>query len=123
MTSAYDKLKGELVGREEALLRKEARRDPDTIAGLIEDRCVEVTIAGQEREYRIGDCLESVDGELYIDDGAVSMTEIAEDAVLLRYVGARVKKNLRQKARFCSVWKKSGGQWKLAFRQGTIIVD
>jgi len=123
MASEQDRLKKELLAREESLMRNDTRNDPDKVAGLIDDHCVEVTVAGKQRDYRRGDSFESVDGELYIDDSTVRMIDISDDAKLLLYVGAKVKKNLRLKSSFCSIWKSIDGEWKMIFHQGTSIAD
>lgn len=123
MGKEAERTQAELVLKEESLLENSTRNAPRQIAELLDDNCLEFEASGKRRVYRRGDRLENADGVLYIDSASVSSVNLSEDCVLLLYVGVKVNKNIRTKSNCSSIWKRSGGQWKMAFHQGTLIPE
>jgi hypothetical protein len=123
MENEAERTQAELILKEESLLENSTRNTPRQIAELLDDNCVEFEASGKRRVYRRGERLENADGVLYIDSASVSSINLSENCVLLLYVGVKVNKNIRTKSNCSSVWKRSEGQWKMAFHQGTPIPE
>lgn len=119
MWDEEEKLKRELVSKEEALLENNIRNDPKRIAEIIDADCIEITASGRQNSYRPGESFENLDGALYIDSHSVRMRDLSEDCKLLLYIGVRVVRNNRIKSYHSSVWKEVDGKWKIVFHQGT----
>lgn len=119
MATETDRIRKELILKEEQLLKNSIRNDAGKIAELIDDNCIEFTASGRQNVYRPGELFGSVDGESYIDSDSVRLVDLSEDCKLLLYVAAKVNKNTRLKSNHSSIWKKSDGTWKMVFHQGT----
>jgi len=116
-------MREELILKEESLLENSTRNAPGLLAELLDDNCIEFAASGKQCIYRRGDKLEKADGVLYIDSASVRSINLAEDCVLLLYVGVQVNKNVRTKSNCSSIWKRVDGEWKMAFHQGTNIPE
>jgi hypothetical protein len=119
MGTEEDKIRKELVAKEEQLLKNSIRNDPSKIAELIEESYVEFTAAGKQINYRPGELFGTVEGELYIDSSSVKMVDLSEDCKLLLYVAAKVNKNTRIKSNHSSIWRRTDRKWKIVFHQAT----
>ena len=119
MGTEADKIRKELILKEEQLLKNSIRNDAGKIAELIDDTCIEFTASGRQNVYRPGELFGSVDGESYIDSDSIHLIDLSEDCKLLLYVAAKVNKNTRLKSNHSSIWKKNNGTWKMVFHQGT----
>ena len=109
----------ELISKEEQLLENDIRNDAQRLAEILDDRYVEFTPSGERNRHRAGGPLEMTSGVSYIDSKNVSLIDLAEDCKILLYVAVKVSKNVRIKSNCSSVWKKTGGNWKIVFHQGT----
>lgn len=109
----------ELISKEEQLLENDIRNDANRLAEIIDDHCIEFTPSGKQNRYRSGAQFEMTSGVSYIDSNTVSLIDLAEDCKLLLYVTVKVNKNVRMKSNCSSVWKETGGNWKIVFHQGT----
>lgn len=114
-----DRLRKELVAKEELLLDNAIRNDAGKIAELLDASFVEFTSSGAQYRYSPGATFGDLDGVSYLDRDTVRMLNLADDCKLLLYVNSRVCKNARMKSNRSSVWKKIDGKWKLVFHQGT----
>ncbi|PKL26699.1 MAG: DUF4440 domain-containing protein [Spirochaetae bacterium HGW-Spirochaetae-3] len=119
MGNEETRLLKELILKEERLLENSIRNDADKIAELIHADCVEFSASGKQNKYRPGESFGNIDGILYIDSNSVRMVDLADDCRLLLYVGTKVTENTRLKSNRSSIWKKSDGDWKMIFHQGT----
>lgn len=123
MVNEEERLRKELISKEEQLLENSIRKDAAKIAELLDDSCIEFTASGRQQIYHPGEQFGNVDGELYIDSNTIRFIDISEDCKLLLYVGAKVNKNVRMKSNHSSLWKKTDGKWKMIFHQGTNCPD
>lgn len=123
MANDVDRIREELVLKEEKLLENGFRRDADNVAGLVDEGCVEITEFGIRHEYRPGQGFEKVDGELYIQSDTLKLIDLSEACKLLLYTAAKVRANTRSKSSCSSVWKKTGGTWRLVFHQRTSLQE
>ena len=123
MGNEAERIQAELIAKEESLLENSTRNAPRRVAELLDDSCVDFETSGKRSVYRRGDRLENADGVLYIDSASVSSMSLSEDCILLLYIGVKVNKNVRIKSNCSSIWKRSEGQWKMAFHQGTPIPE
>jgi ribonuclease HI len=114
-----DRLRKELVAKEELLLDNAVRNDAGMIAELLDANFVEFTSSGAQYRYSPGATFGDLEGVSYLERDSVTMTDLADDCKLLVYVNSRVCKNARIKSNRSSVWKKTDGKWKLVFHQGT----
>lgn len=114
-----DRLRKELVAKEELLLDNAVRNDAGKIAELLDANFVEFTSSGAQYRYSPGATFGDIDGISYVDCDTVRMLDISDNCKLLLYVNSRVCKNARIKSNRSSVWKKIDGKWKLVFHQGT----
>jgi ribonuclease HI len=123
MGNEAEGMQEKLILKEESLLENSTRNDPSLIEKLMDDNCIEFSASGRQRVYRRGDKMENADGVLYIDSATVRSINLSEDCILLLYVGVKVNKNVRTKSNCSSVWKKTDGEWKMVFHQGTNIPE
>jgi len=114
----------EVVALELALLKAPTRHDPDFLKTVLDDDMIEFGKSGYAYDKtRILDALSGSKGEPAPDDllemGGIRVVHLASDVVLLLYKlkskGGPEVPSLRS-----SVWKQTGGQWRLVFHQGTI---
>jgi hypothetical protein len=119
MLNADERLKKDLILKEELLLDNIVRIDAKKISELIDASYTEFTEIGTQAKWRPGDPFEVQNGVLYIDSSTVKLVDLSDDCKLLLFVSAKVNKNSRQKANCSSVWRKNDGKWKLAFHQRT----
>lgn len=119
MATEEERIKRDLILKEEQLLENNIRNDAKKIAELVDEKCIEIAETGKQSKYRSGSQFENVDGVLYIDSSSVQLIELAENCRLLLYVAAQVKKNARMKSSCSSIWKKNDGEWKVVFHQRT----
>lgn len=119
MKNEEDRIKSELILKEEQLLENDIRNDGSSITELIEDKCIEISASGKQRIYKSGELFGNVDGELYIVSNSVRLINISDDCKLLLYIVEKVNKNKRLKSNRSSIWKKTDGKWKMIFHQGT----
>jgi len=120
---ADDRLKRELILKEEALLENSVRNDARRIAALIQEGCIEISSSGRQRIYQTGELFENLEGELYIVSNSVRLMSLGEDCKLLQYSAGMVTKNSRVKSIRSSIWQRIDGQWKMRFHQGTNCTD
>ena len=123
MGNEAERMREELILKEENLLENSTRNAPGLLAELLDDNCIEFTASGKQRIYRRGDKFDNADGVLYIDSASVRSMDLSEDCVLLLYVGVKVNKNLRTKSNCSSIWKRIDGEWKMLFHQATTIPE
>lgn len=114
-----NRIRKELILKEEQLLENDIRNDASRIAELITDNCIELTASGKQLHYRHGELFGSVDGVSYIDSNTVKLVDLSEDCKLVVYIAAKVNKNTRMKSNNSSVWKKTDGKWMMVFHQVT----
>jgi len=119
MVTEEDRIRKELVSKEEQLLKNSVRNDAAKIAELVDDNCIEFTASGKQSNYKPGELFGNVDGELYIVSDSAKLIHLSENCRLLLYVAAKVNKNTRVKSIHSSIWKKVNGRWKMVFHQGT----
>jgi hypothetical protein len=119
MGTEEEKVKKELILKEEQLLENNIRNDAKKIAELVDEKCIEIAETGKQSNYRSGSLFGNVEGVLYIDSSSVQLVELSENCKLLLYIAAQVKKNVRMKSSCSSIWKKNDGQWKVVFHQRT----
>ena len=119
MDKDEEKLRKELVLKEELLLENATRSNADRIRELIGGNCIEIIENGKQYAYKPGELFGDVSGVLYIDSNTISMMELSTACRLLLYTAARVNKNTRTKYACSSIWKNDEGTWKLVFHQRT----
>lgn len=114
----------EVVGLERALLRAPTRHDPGFLAGVLGDEMIEFGKSGYVYDKsRILSALTASKGEPAPDDRlemtGIRVVQLAPEVVLLLYKltskDGQAVPSLRS-----SVWKRTDGQWRLTFHQGTI---
>jgi hypothetical protein len=118
-----DRIKKELLAKEEQLLENAVRNDAAKIADLIDGSCLFYTASGKPQTYRPGEIFVNLDGVLYIDSNSVRYVDLSENCKLLVYIAAKVNKNTRTKSNHSSIWKKNDGKWKMVFHQMTNCSD
>ena len=123
MATEKDKLKRELMLKEERLLENATRTDTLKLDEILGPGCIAQLEDGRRVDYAPGSLFDVVEGALYIESDAIDLVDLAEDCKLLVYVAAKVNKNKRSKYRCGSVWKKADGTWKIAFHQRTPMPD
>lgn len=123
MLSDDERIRKELILKEEQLLENTIRNDASKIEELIDNNSIEFTASGKQHNYRTGELFGNVDGVLYIDSNTVKMVDLADNCKLLVYVATKVTKNIRVKSNCSSVWKKTNDKWKIVFHQATNSVD
>lgn len=119
MGTEEDRIKKELLLKEEQLLENAVRNDAAKIGDLIDASCLDCTATGKQQTYQPGALFENVEGVLYIDSNTVRYVDLSEDCKLLVYIAAKVNKNTRMKSNHSSIWKKRDGKWKMVFHQAT----
>jgi hypothetical protein len=123
MVTEEDKIKKELILKEELLLENSTRTDGDKIADLIDTLYTEISEAGKQYQFKVGDCFVPLDGALYIDSNTTRLIPLSADCKILTYIAAKVSKNTRSKFVCSSVWKKTGTAWKIAFHHRTNCIE
>ncbi len=115
-----DRIKKELVMKEEQLLENKIRNNADKLAELIDDNCIDFSAAGKQHKYKSGDLFGEISGVSYIDSNSIELVDIADNCKLLLYIAAKVNNNTRIKSNCSSIWKRKEEQWKIIFHQETI---
>ncbi len=108
-----------ILSLEDALLQAEVRQCAAKIESLLSGDFFEFGSSGSVYRYTKGDAFAPVDG--YQITG-FSVAELSPECVLATYSitlsqGERAKRSLRS-----TIWRKSEGQWKAVFHQGTPVL-
>lgn len=120
MNNEEKALKEVLLFKEEQLLDKVIRTNPDKIKELISDDFIEFTSSGKQYFYSAGDTFRELPGKTAIDYNSIILKRICADAALLLYTAAVKQDNERVTiSNRCSIWKIIDGSWKIVFHQGT----
>ena len=122
MKTDGERLKEELILKEEQLLNNAIRNDASKIADLIQNGCIEILSSGKQQIFQQGQLFGNADGELYIISKSEKMIDLSDDCKLLLYVAGKVSKNERLTSSRSSIWKKIDGKWKMIFHQGTNFI-
>jgi hypothetical protein len=117
-----DSCMSEIAVKEESLFNNAVRGNADDLVKILSENSISIDENG-ETKFIQGQCLELLDGVLYISDDTAKMTRLAENIVLFTYEAVKVKKDKRTKANCSSLWKKENELWKMVFHQRTIISE
>jgi hypothetical protein len=110
-----------VIDREVALLTSEVRRSPEQLETLLAPDFVEIGASG--RLWSRAEIIRALVAETRPDHPAADVREIegryvAEDLVLLTFVTDSPSRRVRR----CSLWRRTtGGQWQIAYHQGTPV--
>ena len=112
----HDDSLAEVVELELALLHPDVRRDRPWIEDLLDEDFREIGASG--RLWSRQETVDGLAGEQ--DDAPVAVADLealrlADGLVLVTYVSDRAGR----RARRSSVWRRSGGRWRLVHHQGT----
>jgi len=121
MNHADDEAVDAVMASERALLRPEVRSCADLVDGLLDADFREIGASGRlwTRAETIEALTEGPDpprGEP-IADAEMEGRRLADDLVLLTYVSDASGR----RARRTSLWRRSGGHWRLLHHQGTLL--
>lgn len=121
MNHADDEAVAAAMARERALLRPEVRSCADSVDGLLDADFREIGASGRlwtraETIKALTEGRDALRGEP-IADAEMEGLRLADDLVLLTYVSDASGR----RARRTSVWRRSGGHWRLLHHQGTLL--
>lgn len=107
----------EILKLESRLLEDEIRKDPSLFGPILDDRFFEFGKSG--RSFTKADCMEAGSlGEIKVEIEQFRVTELAADVVLATY--RTVDRSSGDYANRSSIWKRTGGRWRMMFHQGTV---
>ena len=112
----HDDSLDEVVELELALLHPDVRRDRPWVEDLLDEDFREIGASGclwSRQETVDGLAGEQDDGPVAVAD--LEALQLADGLVLVTYVSDRAGR----RARRSSVWRRSGGRWRLVHHQGT----
>lgn len=112
----HDDSLDEVVELELALLHPDVRRDRPWVEDLLDEDFREIGASGRlwsRQETVDGLAGEQDDGPVAVDD--LEALQLADGLVLVTYVSDRAGR----RAWRSSIWRRSGGRWRLVHHQGT----
>jgi hypothetical protein len=114
-----DEAVAEVIARERALLTREVRSSAAALDELLDPEFTETGASGRRwtRAEILADLLAGSPGPHQIADHAMAGRRLAADVVMLTFE----TDHEGRRARRVSLWRRSGGRWRVLYHQGTLV--
>lgn len=119
-----DEAVAEVIALERALLTREVRSSAAALAALLDPEFTEAGASGRWwtraeilAELPAGEAAAAPTGPDRIADHAMAGRRLAADVIMLTFE----TDNQGRRARRVSLWRRSGGRWRVLYHQGTLI--
>ena len=119
-----DEAVAEVIARERALLTREVRSSAAALDALLDPEFTEAGASGRWwtraeilTEVPAGEAAAAPTGPDRIADHAMAGRRLAADVIMLTFE----TNNQGRRARRVSLWRRSGGRWRVLYHQGTLI--
>ena len=114
----------EVIALERALLTREVRSSAAALGALLDPEFTEAGASGRWwtraeilTELPAGEAAAASTGPDRIADHAMAGRRLAADVIMLTFE----TNNQGRRARRVSLWRRSGGRWRVLYHQGTLI--
>jgi len=114
----------EVIALERALLTREVRASAAALGALLDPEFTEAGASGRWwtraeilTELPAGEAAAAPPGPDRIADHAMAGRRLAADVIMLTFETS----NQGRRARRVSLWRRSGGRWRVLYHQGTLI--
>ena len=120
-----DEAVAEVIARERALLTREVRSSAAALDALLDPEFTETGASG--RQWTRAEILAALPAAAGSGPGPPGPDRIADHAMAGRRLAADVimltfeTNNQGRRARRVSLWRRSGGRWRVLYHQGTLI--
>jgi hypothetical protein len=119
-----DEAVAEVIALERALLTREVRSSAAALDALLDPEFTEAGASGRRwtraeilAELPAGEAAAAPTGPDRIADHAMAGRRLAADVIMLTFE----TDNQGRRARRVSLWRRSGGRWRVLYHQGTLI--
>jgi hypothetical protein len=119
-----DEAVAEVIALERALLTREVRSSAAALDALLDPEFTETGASGRRwtraeilAERPAGEAAAAPPGPARIADHAMAGRRLAADVVMLTFE----TDNQGRRARRVSLWRRSGGRWRVLYHQGTLV--
>lgn len=115
------KLERHICNLEKELLKPEVRLSADRISGLLAEGFFEFGSSGRVYNYTAGDVFDDNGATYAMED--VKAYKLSRGCALATYKAIRKapEGDVTSVTLRSSIWKRSGGAWKMVFHQGTKV--
>jgi hypothetical protein len=120
-----DEAVAEVIARERALLTREVRSSAAALDALLDPEFTETGASG--RRWTRAEILTALPAEAEAGPGSPGPDRIADHAMAGRRLAADVvmltfeTDHEGRRARRVSLWRRSGGRWRVLYHQGTLV--